>query len=530
MLAARRFRDASRETIDTVVHRTHTSVLHTIGRLMHNAPFPALIHLYGLIPLAVVAALISLAPTDPHDFWWHLRIGRIVAESGVPRTNMFAWTVPPDQPFVYAAWLGDWLFYQMYLLCGLQGPVLARTLLGTLAFALVLLEARRRSGSWHLAGLAIFLAGMMTINNLTTRPQNWAWAPFMAYTIIPGAYAMRQVGWRALVVLPPLMVFWVNAHGSFVLGLVLLTLYCIGEGTRALLRQPDALDLRRLAALVAVTLATLAATLVNPISVDIFAYVVKLLTDPPSQGLVNEWQPPTVRSLAGQVFFLATLFLIAALALGRRRLNLTDTLLLCAFLWLAWSGMRYVVWFGMLAMPMLAQCLARPSSRVAAPRSDPFAAIIALALLIGVGALQPPFRSSLNLPASYRGLFAEVPGAPLLYSADTPVGAAAYLRDHPGGRLFNDMAYGSYLIWALPAPQVFVDTRVELYPLALWEDYLALGEARAYRTLIAQYGIDRALLSRSRQAPLVAALAADPAWIVEYEDRYSILYRRVEER
>jgi hypothetical protein len=77
---------------------------------------------------------------------------------------------------------------------------------------------------------------------------------------------------------------------------------------------------------------------------------------------------------------------------------------------------------------------------------------------------------------------------------------------------------------------VFVDTRVELYPLALWEDYLALGEARAYRTLIEQYGIDRALLSRSRQAPLVAALAADPSWVIEYEDRYSILYRRVGER
>jgi hypothetical protein len=529
-LVSGRAQDGLRATIDTVVRRTHTSVLHTVGGLVRNAPFPALIHLYGLIPLAVVAALIALAPTDPHDFWWHLRVGRIVAEAGVPRTNMFAWTVPPDQPFVYAAWLGDWLFYQMYLLCGLQGPVLARNILGTLAFALVLLEAWRRSGSWRLAGLAVFLAGMMTINNLTTRPQNWAWAPFMAYTIILGAYAMRQVGWRALLALPPLMVFWVNAHGSFVLGLALLALYCIGEGTRTLLRQPDAPDFRRLAALAAAALATLATTLVNPIGADIFAYVVKLLTDPPSQGLVNEWQPPTVRSLAGQAFFLATLLLIAGLALGRRRLSLTDTLLLCAFLWLAWSGMRYVVWFGMLAMPMLAQCLARPAPRIAAQRGDLFAAIIALALVLGVGALQPPFKSSLNLPDSYRGLFADVPGAPLIYSADTPIGAAAYLRDHPGGRLFNDMAYGSYLIWALPAPQVFVDTRVELYPLALWEDYLALGEARAYRTLIEQYGIDRALLSRSRQAPLVAALAADPSWIVEYEDRYSILYRRVEER
>lgn len=497
-----------------------------VPRQTSRALFPSLAHLYGLMPLAVVAALIALAPTDPHDFWWHLRVGQIVAESGVPRTNMFAWTVPADQPFVYAAWFGDWLFYQAYRLAGLQGPVLARNILGALAFALVLLDARRRSGSWRLAGLAVLLAGMMTINNLTTRPQNWAWAPFMAYVVILGAYSARQVGWRTLLALPLLMVFWVNVHGSFVLGLALLALYCAGEGLRTLLRQPDAPDLRRLAALGAAAVATLAATMVNPIGIDIFGYVLKLLTDPPSQGLVNEWQPPTVRSLAGQAFFLATLLLIAALALGRRRLSLTDTLVLCAFLWLAWSGMRYVVWFGMLAMPMLAQCLARPEERRVPQRGDPFAAVVALALIVGAAALQPPFKPLLALPAPYRDLFADIPGAPLLYSADTPVGAAAYLRDHPGGRLFNDMAYGSYLIWALPEPQVFVDTRVELYPLALWEDYLAIGEARNYVPLIERYGIDRALLSRSRQAPLVSALAADPDWIVEYEDRFSILYRR----
>ncbi|MCS6842686.1 MAG: hypothetical protein NZ699_09920 [Roseiflexus sp.] len=491
-----------------------------------KALLPSLAHLYGLIPLAVITALIALAPTDPHDFWWHLRIGQIVAESGVPRTNMFAWTVPIDQPFVYAAWLGDWLFYQTYRLAGLQGPVLARNILGALAFALVLLDAYRRSGSWRLAGLAVFLAGAMTINNLTTRPQNWAWAPFMAYVIILGAYAARQVGRRALLALPLLMVFWVNAHGSFILGLALLALYCIGEGLRTLLRHPDAPGPQRLAALGATAAATLVAVVINPTGIQIFVYVVSLLTNPPVQGLVNEWQPPTVRSLAGQAFFLATLLLIAALALGRRRLNLTETLLLCAFLWLAWSSARHVVWFGMLAMPMLAQCLAHSTARLVSQRGDPFAGLVVLALVAGVVALQPPFKPLLALPAPYRDLFANVPGAPLLYSADTPVGAAAYLRDHAGGRLFNDMAYGSYLIWALPKPRVFVDTRVELYPLALWEDYLALSEARDYTILIERYGIDRALLSRSRQAPLVAALASDPDWVVEYEDRFSILYRR----
>lgn len=508
------------------MHHPRVPVDSSASQIARVLPLPSLAHLYGLIPLAFIGAFIALAPTDPHDFWWHLRVGQVVAESGVPRTNLFAWTVPATQPFVYAAWFSDWLFYQTYRLAGLQGPVLARNLLGLVAFALVLLEAYRRSGSWRLAGLAVMLAGLMTINNLTTRPQNWAWLPFMAYVMILGAFVDRRMGPRALLALPPLMIFWVNAHGSFVLGLILLALTGSGEALRMLLRQPDAPDRRRLVLLLAAAAATLLATLLNPIGPEIFRYVVNLLTNPPSQDLVNEWQPPTVRSLAGRFFFLATLALVATLALGRRRLTITDTLVLCAFLWLAWSGMRYVVWFGMVAMPMLAQCLARPASQVARPRGDPISAVIAAVLIGGIVALQPPFKPALNLPAPYRSLFADVPGAPLLYRADTPLGSAAYLHDHPGGQLFNDMVYGSYLIWALPKPQVFIDTRIELYPPALWQDYLAIGEARDHQALLERYDVDRALLSRSRQAPLIAALARDPAWAMEYEDQYSVLYRR----
>src|SRR5215510_8705731 len=91
----------------------------------------------------------------------------------------------------------------------------------------------------------------------------------------------------------------------------------------------------------------------------------------------------------------------------------------------------------------------------------------------------------LGLPQPYKDLFADVPDGPELFSADTPVGAAAYLRAHPGGRLFNEMGYGSYLDWALyPQMQVFADPRVELYDLTLWQDYLAISEARDYNGLL----------------------------------------------
>lgn len=495
-------------------------------------PLPGLEQLWLILVLTLLGVVIALVPTLPHDFWWHLKAGQLVAAQGIPRTNLFAWSVPADQPFVYATWLSEWLFYALYQLGGLGAPVLARNLLGLAGFTLVALEARRRSGSWRLAALAALLAGAMALNNLTTRTQNWAWVPFGLYLLILGAYADRTGRARTLVALPLIMAFWVNVHGSFALGLALVALVGAGETLRSLLRQPQAASWPQLRALYLAGAATLAAAMLNPIGLGIFGYVMQLTTNPSNQGLIVEWQPPTPHGIAGVVFFASILVLLAVFALARRRPSLTDLLMICAFLWLAWGGQRHVIWYGMLAMPILAQCLAAPRAtpaRAARPRMVLPSTLLALILLGALVAVQPPFKAGLSLPRPYTALFAAVPGAPGLFSADTPVAATAYLRAHPSsGRLFNEMGYGSYLDWALfPATQVFIDPRIELYPSALWQDYVAIGEARDYNALlIEKYQVERVLLDRVVQPRLATALSADAHWQREYADDRAEIYKR----
>jgi hypothetical protein len=110
------------------------------------------------------------------------------------------------------------------------------------------------------------------------------------------------------------------------------------------------------------------------------------------------------------------------------------------------------------------------------------------------------------------------------------VAATDYLRAHPDtGRLFNYMGYGSYLIWAVgDTTAVFIDPRIELYPLALWQDYLAIGNAQTMNPLLIDtYHVERVLLSQQKQSRLAAALAADTEhWSLEYRDASAVLYRR----
>jgi hypothetical protein len=514
----------------------------------HSSRIPVirLEHLWITFALSIIAIFISMVPTTPHDFWWHLKIGEIIATQpgGIPTTNMFAWSLPADSPYVYQSWLGEWLLYAVYALGGHPLVIFARNLLGLVAFALVAFEARRRSGSWRLAAGVVLLAAAMSINNVTTRTQTWSWVPFALTLYICGAYTAGNLRPRWLALLPLIMAAWVNLHGAFVMGLLVVGAYTVGETIRRLLRQPHALPWQRIRMLAITLGATLIATFANPRGIGIYAYLQDLLSDTASQTFVNEWQSPTPRTLAGMFFYLSILVIIVGFALARQRPSITDLLLVCGLAWQAFLGMRYVIWFGMAAMPIVAQCFGKPRTILAATSTTPPTrrisgrergggtlpniAVVVVLVLATVG-FQPWFKPLLPLPQPYQELFAPIADAPLMYSSETPVAAAEHLRTTPcEGRIFNEMGYGSYLNWTLyPAQQVFVDPRVELYPLQVWQDYLSITKGIRAEALLQAYGVACVVLDTQLQPDLAAVLATSSAWQRTYDDRRSEVWRQV---
>lgn len=485
-------------------------------------------HLWPLVILAGLIFYVSLIPQAPNDFWWHLKIGERIATTGrIPTTNIYGWTLPADAPFTYGAWLAEYLFYQLYRLGGVEFLLFFRSLLALLTFGLVGYAAKRRSSSWRLAAVAVAFAGLMSLNNLIVRPQLWSWLPFMAYYLLLSGYARGETSKRWLWLCPVLMAFWVNVHGAFVLGPILLGIFLVGEAARTLLGGPGALSWRGVVWIAVILVATVAATAVNPQFVGIYGYVVNMMTDAPSQGLVVEWQSPTLGGVPNTVFYVSVLALLLLFAYTRHRPTPTDALLLVAFLWLAWNGQRYVLWFGFVVMPMLTEVLGDllPARVVHAPSSRNWLNTVLLLLLwLPVLLVQPWFVEQIPLPETYLDLvWRDVDVGPL-QGVETPVRAADYLWEHPGGNLYNEMGYGSYLIWAVPDQKVFVDPRVELYPLEIWEDYIRLSRGVRYAELFDVYGVDRVLLDKELQSELSRVLAQDDAWMLEYEDQRAQLW------
>ena len=486
--------------------------------------------LWIFVILAGGLFITSLIPLVPNDYWWHLKIGEwIYTHRAIPTTNMFAWTLPADAPYYYGTWLGELSLYLIYKLGGVELTIFMRTLLFGLTLWLVGHEAKRRSGSWRIAAFVVALGFFMSLSNVQVRTQIWSWLPFIIYLILLARFSDQQLPKTWLLVLPLLMLFWVNAHGAFILGLALIGVYLIGELLSALFKLPAALPLKDVLWLALIGLMTGLATLLNPRFFGIVDYVLDLLTDKPSQQLIIEWQSPSPQGLVNIIFFLSILILMIGLEYSKYRLTPTAALTMVGFIWLAWSGLRYIVWYGIAVMPILSQVIAKLPINLPSfePQRSRRNVLIALLLLIPVVFVQPWFVEKIPLPETYwKQVIRDTPVGPLL-SVENPIAAVEYLKSHPGGKLFNEMGYGSYLIWSIPEQGVFVDPRVELYPYEQWQDYIRITRGADYNRILEQYGADRILLHKERQSDLAHILTSDPAWELEYEDQYAQIWNKV---
>lgn len=483
-----------------------------------------------LLPLAALALLSTigtLVPIEQIDFWWHVAIGRDIAASHtIPMSSSHSWILPPKTPFIYGSWLAEWLMYQLYRIGNLPLLVTIRTLLLVLNYSLVGLEAHRRTRSWRAATAAIVGASLITLNNLNIRPQMFAWVTFTLTALLLGAFRSGTLARRWLAVVPLLMIFWVNVHGSFIIGIGLIGLTCAGETAKIVLRRGQRLPITRAAWLCGTGLLSIAATLINPTGSAIFGFVSNLVGHPATRQFVNEWQPPALLGFPGVLVPLALVLLALGWLRQRPHVDLTDALLIGTFTYLGVSSIRNLIWFGMLAWPIVVGALAKPQAASRPARRSRLATIVAISIVALCITMQPPVRSAL----AGESAIDQNPPYRSLIDPSTPLDAIRWLDQHTlpaNARLFHDMRFGSYLIWALPQTKVYVDGRIELYPLDEWLRYRRIIRDQDALRELDGLGATHALLSNDAQPALIRTLQQPASgWTQRYADAVTTIFER----
>lgn len=444
---------------------------------------PTLGAVAGLV-LVVVAVVLGLRPLADNSFLTHLATGRLVLDGGVPTADPYTFTTAGD-PWVVQSWLASTVYALVERAGGGHGLLLLNA---ALSAALTAMVWRLSRPAPTLIGRVVLLAPVMAVGAVV-----WTGRPALAGLVLFTAVLLALEGtfdprWTA-----PLMWVWVNTHGSFPLGLVVIVLVVVG--TRLDGRAP-AVERRVLGW----ALVGMAAGAVNPLGPRLLVFPVELLGRSDVLRHVEEWQPPAYDRWWHWCFVAAAL--VAGAAVARRR-TWRAALPLVVFTGAALLSSRNVALATIVAVAAAAGSLPRLGTLRSGER--PAAGRAALALTVAVGALL--VAGAMRRPA---------------YDLDRyPVAAVAFAEERglfDGGRVVTQDFVGNYLEVTRGATgDVFVDDRYDVWPRSLADDVLALvdGDAR-WEQVLARHGATAVVWER--ELPLAGLLGASPGWRVAYDD------------
>ena len=187
-------------------------------------------YLWALFVVAGVFIFVNTQPIRPHDFWWHLALGREIASTqAIPAADVYSHLMLGTQyPSYQMFWLADLSLYVIFTIGGPALVIFFQSILLTTTYGLLLWMCWKASNNLRVAAVSILLAIALGINNWNVRPQVISY--FIGVLFLLSIFKFRRNGNRSwLIVFPLGMLIWVNSHGSFVIGLVLIAIWVADE-------------------------------------------------------------------------------------------------------------------------------------------------------------------------------------------------------------------------------------------------------------------------------------------------------------
>lgn len=452
-------------------------------------------------------------PLEDPDIYWHLRNAWQLLHSGhFIRTETWTFTVG-GQPWINFEWLAEIPYYFAYRWFGDRGLYVVMMLLVSAIVAGIYSLARLRSHDCRAAFVATFIGYHFITVSLGPRTLLFGWL-FLVLELAILWSLERGRDYTAW--LPPLFLLWINTHGSWLIGFVLMVVFFAGgfaDGEWGNLTATRWTQAQRRKFLI-VTAVSFALLFINPYGWRLVAYPLDVAYQ---QKLtiqhVAEWFPINFHEFRGKAA-LATLFFFGILQLVRKRKwSLQDLAFLLIAIYGGFTYVRFIFLLGIVIVPLLAMDLSGVMGQKYNPATDRRAPnVLAIAVLLAVIA----------------GFWAPVRKIHAGIAQTFPEKALPWVHSLAGrGNLFNDSEWGGYLEWNAPEVKEFIDGRIDIFVhKGVMQDYLYAINVEKPFEVLNKYQIRYVLVDKT--FPLAYVLEHSPAWKVAYQDDLAIGFERVQ--
>jgi hypothetical protein len=468
-------------------------------------------------------------PVSNNDFWWHLSTGKYIIENNsLPESDPFAYTAHSEPTIMKTVilkgnWLSQSIFYMVYTQWDLKGIVTLRALL-LVVFLLLIFLTIKQQGLADLLALPLTASVFALATGFTgERPQlfTFVFFSFVAYLLED----FRTTRSKKVFFIPLAIFLSANMHPGYIVCILLVSLYLLGEGLLLVIRKRHADKGFKL--LFSVWILSLLLSFLNPNGFSVFGEMLSL--GERTKGIVEFM--PTFYAYANnysQISYPYIGFLLLSLLGLRyiRKIGLVRMLVLITFTIMSFVSLRYLIFYMCVTAPILASViLCLKDEKLFTGRFRIFKA--REGLLYGFVFILGAVLVFWEIPALARHEF----------RADTtfsvPKGAADFLNSQKiTGNMFNEYGFGGYLIWRLyPGKKVFIDGR-QLENDA-YNEYNVIGSASSEHNILwtdllekhmITYIVIPPLTVRGDIIPIVEKLFNTNEWALIYSDHLALVF------
>ena len=443
------------------------------------------------------------------DFWWHLRNGQqIVQQHLIPRTDTYNFGAA-GVPYLDHEWLSEAFYFLGFQAWGLRGVLATYFGLLVLLYAglyyLACATGADNSSALVVTLMAVFLGSV----SIGPRATIFGWLCMVCLLLLLNHF--RRTG-RGIWLVPPLFALWINLHGSWLFGIIVLAVTIASglvEGRWGIVvaRRWTTAELKRLLLIFGCSVAAL---FLNPVGPKLPLYPFDVLFRQTIElQLVEEWQSVNFAKGSGKLALITVLVVLLAALFSRRRWRLDETLLIVFALWTGLSHVRMLFFLGLIVTPILAPRLdlMPPSGH---ERNRPWVNAAIMIVMAAWVVLSFPTQAKLQQQLDEK----------------LPTSALDFVQaQHITGRVLSEDWWGGYVGWKTPEFKPFTDSRADIFVYnGSFDDYLSALQLRHPFEVLDKYKIDYALLEPNE--PLVFVLEQSPAWRVIYSDHVAVLLAR----
>jgi len=425
------------------------------------------------------------------DTGYHIRAGEYIIDTlSIPKHDMFSFISPP-LPWTAHEWLSEVIMAAIHSAAGLTGVFIFFSFIIALVYFLMFKIIRAYNGDILTTSFVALLVLATSQIHWLARPHIFSLVLMVVWYYLLDKYQYQHKNY--LYLLPPMMLLWVNLHGGFLTGFILIGIYLFGNVVAVITSEDSKRDLHRRKAgkLGLLTAVCLLVCLINPYTYHILLFPFKLASNKFLMDHISEFMSPNFHNVSVLFFEFFILLTLGLLALSRMRLSIIELTMILLFTHMSLYSGRYIPLFAIIVAPVLVRqagpmleesdgkfisFLRKRSSNISAIDASakgylwPIIAVVLVAALAVKGNIEHNFDEKTK-----------------------PVAAVEFLeKEALPGNMFDNDEFGDYIIYAAwPKYKVFVDGRSDMYGTGIMKEYFKVRDFRqGWEKIIKKYDIN----------------------------------------